>query len=46
MNIMCHACIGGTSVYDDVRKLEYGQHVVVGTPGRVLGRINCTKSLF
>lgn len=35
MNVACHACIGGTNVRDDVRKLEVGTHVVVGTPGRV-----------
>lgn len=35
MNVKVHACIGGTSVRDDQRKLESGVHVVVGTPGRV-----------
>lgn len=30
MGAHCHACIGGTSVRDDVRKLEAGQHIVVG----------------
>lgn len=35
MNTMCHACIGGTNVREDMRKLEAGAHVVVGTPGRV-----------
>ncbi|KAK7061869.1 P-loop containing nucleoside triphosphate hydrolase protein [Favolaschia claudopus] len=35
MNVQCHACIGGTSIGEDIRKLEYGQHVVSGTPGRV-----------
>nr|UYR00229.1 eukaryotic translation initiation factor 4A [Plectrocnemia conspersa] len=35
MNVECHACIGGTNVRDDIRKLEMGVHVVVGTPGRV-----------
>ncbi|KAG1715039.1 Eukaryotic initiation factor 4A-II [Nymphon striatum] len=35
MNTMCHACIGGTNVRDDMRKLEAGTHIVVGTPGRV-----------
>ena len=37
MNVQCHACIGGTNVGEDVRKLDYGQHVVSGTPGRVFG---------
>lgn len=33
--IRCHSCIGGTSVREDIDKLKEGQHVVVGTPGRV-----------
>ncbi|KAJ3157374.1 translation initiation factor eIF4A [Geranomyces variabilis] len=40
MNIECHACIGGTNVREDMRKLEAGVHVVVGTPGRVFDMIN------
>ncbi|XP_039279973.1 eukaryotic initiation factor 4A-I isoform X2 [Nilaparvata lugens] len=40
MNAMCHACIGGTNVREDMRKLESGVHVVVGTPGRVYDMIN------
>jgi len=35
MNALVHACIGGTLVREDMRKLEQGIHVVVGTPGRV-----------
>ncbi|KAK8164446.1 P-loop containing nucleoside triphosphate hydrolase protein [Phyllosticta citrichinensis] len=35
MNIDCHACIGGTSVRDDMKALQSGVQVVVGTPGRV-----------
>ena len=37
MSVQCHACIGGTNVGEDIRKLDYGQHVVSGTPGRVFG---------
>ena len=37
MSVQCHACIGGTNVGEDIRKLDYGQHVVAGTPGRVFG---------
>ena len=37
MNVQCHSCIGGTSLGEDIRKLDYGQHVVSGTPGRVFG---------
>lgn len=33
--VKCHACIGGTSVKDDIENLRDGQHLVVGTPGRV-----------
>lgn len=40
MKANCHACIGGTNVREDVRKLEQGCHVVVGTPGRVHDMIN------
>ncbi|GAB2280673.1 hypothetical protein Dimus_015300, partial [Dionaea muscipula] len=34
MNIQAHAYIGGKSVGEDIQKLEYGVHVVSGTPGR------------
>lgn len=40
MGAKCHACIGGTSVREDMRQLEMGQHVVVGTPGRVFDMIS------
>jgi len=40
MGAQCHACIGGTNVREDIRKLEMGVHVVVGTPGRVFDMIN------
>merc|ERR1712099_138609 len=30
-----YCCIGGTSVRDDIRSLNCGKHLVVGTPGRV-----------
>lgn len=35
LDIVCHACIGGTSLENDVVVLKRGAHVVVGTPGRV-----------
>jgi translation initiation factor 4A len=38
--VKCHACIGGTSVRDDIDKLRAGQHLVVGTPGRVFDMIS------
>ena len=37
MNVQCHSCIGGTNIGEDIRKLDYGQHIVSGTPGRVFG---------
>lgn len=37
MNVQCHACYGGTNVGEDIKKLDYGQHIVSGTPGRVFG---------
>jgi translation initiation factor 4A len=40
MQAQCHACIGGTNVREDVRKLEMGTHVIVGTPGRVFDMIS------
>ncbi|ELT90546.1 hypothetical protein CAPTEDRAFT_186607 [Capitella teleta] len=40
MDVRCHACIGGTNVREDIRRLEQGVQVVVGTPGRVLDMIN------
>lgn len=41
MNVQAYACIGGTNVGEDIRKLDYGQHVVVGTPGRLFGQSTC-----
>lgn len=39
MNIKIHACVGGTAVREDIRTLQDGVHVVVGTPGRVYDMI-------
>lgn len=39
MSVQCHCCIGGKSVGEDIRKLDYGQHIVTGTPGRVYDMI-------
>ncbi|PVH15981.1 ATP-dependent RNA helicase FAL1 [Candidozyma duobushaemuli] len=36
MNIHTHACTGGKQVGEDTKKLGQGQHIVSGTPGRVL----------
>ncbi|KAK3829422.1 MAG: P-loop containing nucleoside triphosphate hydrolase protein [Linnemannia elongata] len=40
MKVQCHACIGGTNVREDMKTLEAGAQVVVGTPGRVFDMIN------
>jgi ATP-dependent RNA helicase len=40
MSVRCHACVGGKSVGEDIKRLEYGVHVVSGTPGRVFDMIN------
>nr|KAF6455831.1 eukaryotic translation initiation factor 4A3 [Rousettus aegyptiacus] len=41
MNVQCHACIGGTNVGEDIRKLDYGQHVVAATlPHEILEMTN------
>jgi len=39
LNVQCHACIGGTNIGEDIRKLDFGQHIVSGTPGRVFDMI-------
>jgi translation initiation factor 4A len=39
MDIKIHACVGGTAVREDIRTLQDGVHVVVGTPGRVYDMI-------
>ncbi|KAF6169976.1 hypothetical protein GIB67_034368 [Kingdonia uniflora] len=31
---MVNACVGGKNLGEDIRKLEYGVHVVSGTPGK------------
>eukprot|EP00567_Pseudictyota_dubia_P014019 CAMPEP_0197434348 /NCGR_PEP_ID=MMETSP1175-20131217/2099_1 /TAXON_ID=1003142 /ORGANISM="Triceratium dubium, Strain CCMP147" /LENGTH=409 /DNA_ID=CAMNT_0042963037 /DNA_START=106 /DNA_END=1335 /DNA_ORIENTATION=- len=40
MDLAVHACVGGTAVRDDIRTLQGGVHIVVGTPGRVYDMIN------
>jgi len=39
MEIVVHACIGGTSIREEINTLRKGVHVVVGTPGRVYDMI-------
>ncbi|CAG9327818.1 unnamed protein product [Blepharisma stoltei] len=40
MHVKVHACIGGTLIKEDIRTLERGVQVVVGTPGRVFDLLN------
>eukprot|EP00941_MAST-03F_sp_MAST-3F-sp1_P000181 g181.t1 len=40
MKCKVHACVGGTAVREDIRILNSGVHIVVGTPGRVYDMIN------
>jgi len=40
MQVKVHACVGGTAVRDDIRILQEGVQIVVGTPGRVFDMIN------
>ena len=40
MDLQVHACVGGPAVRDDIRTLQGGVHVGVGTPGRVYDMIN------
>ena len=40
MSCNVHACVGGTAVREDIRTLQSGVHIVVGTPGRVYDMIN------
>ncbi|CAF2905510.1 unnamed protein product [Rotaria sp. Silwood2] len=35
MNVTCYACTGGVNLREDIKLLEAGVKVVVGTPGRV-----------
>lgn len=39
MSVQVHSCIGGKSIGEDIRRLDYGVHVVSGTPGRVFDMI-------
>jgi len=38
--ISVHACIGGTNIMEDINALKDGQHIVVGTPGRIYDMMN------
>ena len=39
MSIQAHACIGGHSIGEDIKRLEAGVHIVSGCPGRVFDMI-------
>jgi len=40
MNVSCHSCIGGTLLREDMRRIQAGVSIIVGTPGRVYDMIN------
>jgi translation initiation factor 4A len=40
VRVQCHACIGGGYVRNDIKKLQEGVHIVVGTPGRIYDMID------
>jgi translation initiation factor 4A len=40
MKVTTYVCVGGTLIRDDIKALQKGQQVVVGTPGRVYDMIN------
>jgi translation initiation factor 4A len=40
MQATCHACIGGTNVKENMKNLETGSQIIVGTPGRVSDMIS------
>jgi len=39
MRVLCHACVGGKNLGEDIRRLESGVQIVSGTPGRVFDMI-------
>lgn len=39
MGVTCHACIGGNNIRDEIRLLESGIQIIVGTPGRIYDMI-------
>ena len=45
MNIECHACISSSSVRDDMKPLQEGPQIVVGTPSRVQDMVVLSKSI-
>jgi translation initiation factor 4A len=45
LHVVCHACVGGTDVREDMSKLRAGVHMVVGTPGRVYDMIENRRCL-
>jgi len=40
MDVSCHACIGGTVLREDMRRIQSGMSIIVGTPGRVYDMIS------
>lgn len=45
LDVDIHACVGGTSVRDNIQALKRGVQIVVGTPGRVLDLVENRRAL-
>jgi len=45
LQVKIHACLGGTSVRDNIRALKDGAQVVVGTPGRINDLVEVRRAL-
>jgi len=45
LQVKIHACVGGTSVRDNIRALNDGAQVVVGTPGRINDLVEVRRAL-
>jgi len=43
LKVACHACVGGTDFREDIKALQSGVQLVVGTPGRVLDMLDTRK---
>jgi ATP-dependent RNA helicase len=43
VGVTAHACVGGKSLTEDIRKLDAGVQIVSGTPGRVFDMIKRRK---
>ncbi|RWS04963.1 eukaryotic initiation factor 4A-I-like isoform X1, partial [Dinothrombium tinctorium] len=40
MNLRCHISVGGTNLSEDIKNLRLGQHIVIGTLGRLMHMVS------